>query len=356
MLLSVLVQSSLASITSERLTASSASPSSSPFELCQAKQDHFWSPHFRSCLSCTPCLSTLVPCGPTNDAECDDSNSASAISRIRDRNRNEAGTKTELMDGLRKRRRNRRRKNKPSNFMAIKEAMEREEVGSSEEDEEVDGKVQYMATAPGDNSLHADLQEIERELYMDRMGIPRDGDNGNGFASASTLPFSAASVSSTEPALVLGKKRFYAASSKAKKLSNGEEGNDSDDDDDNDDDTPRDVYGAVIQNPLLHSTTAPHDEIGILHSLLLDGSAEETSTRYKVTLNISLIKSYNISYFSSGSSSSSTGSGFRLEHGLIVIAFCSVALVLAVAALGYVKWKKVQRFKMLDNNSECNLI
>ena len=41
----------------------------------------------------------------------------------------------------------------------------------SVEDSEVDGEVKYVATALPEDSLHEDLQEIERELYLDRMGL-----------------------------------------------------------------------------------------------------------------------------------------------------------------------------------------
>ena len=46
------------------------------------------------------------------------------------------------------------------------------------------------------------------------------------------------------------------------------------------------------------------------------------------------------------------GGGFSLEHGLVVAAFACVALVAVTASLGFWKWRKVQRFKVLDNNGE----
>ncbi len=294
MLLASALSTALAAVeTTTPMTGADDDGEGSPFAECQTRRDHFWSPHFRSCLPCTPCMSTLVPCGPTNDAECDDKDTA--IRRIRERVRNEPVRKEEFMAGLRSRRRRKmRRGSRVSAVQAAMEAEDREKEiqsaggggGASDDDEEVDGQVKYVATAPGDNSLHADIQEIERELYMERMGLQRrqgrDRFGGGGGSTTATTTAWPSPPPTDEPAMVLGKKRFYAASAKARRIVGDkyrEEGQDDvgeGDEEYGDDDEPRDVYGAVIQNPIMHSTT-PADDIGILHSLLLDVSTEDAA-------------------------------------------------------------------------------
>ena len=63
-----------------------------------------------------------------------------------------------------------------------------------------------------------------------------------------------------------------------------------------------------------------------------------------------------LSYHSSSTENSGVsggGDGLSLEHGLVMATFGVAAfLVLVGAAFGYVKWRKVQRFKVLDNNGE----
>ena len=60
-----------------------------------------------------------------------------------------------------------------------------------------------------------------------------------------------------------------------------------------------------------------------------------------------------ISYHSDGTENSGGGGdGLSLEHGLVMAAFGVAALLVVGAAFGYVKWRRVQRFKVLDNNGE----
>ena len=81
-------------------------------------------------------------------------------------------------------------------FRQAEEEMERNRKAGDAQDDEVDGEVKsgkaggkfefkllsrnlchypnqvkYVATALPEDSLHEDLQEIERELYLDRMGL-----------------------------------------------------------------------------------------------------------------------------------------------------------------------------------------
>ena len=87
---------------------------------------------------------------------------------------------------------------------------------------------------------------------------------------------------STLPVLVLGKKKMFASSSKGKsshRLAVPAADLDLED-------FPRDVYGAVVQNINMESTT--HDPgIDILHSLLLDSTSaeEEATNRYHESMS-----------------------------------------------------------------------
>lgn len=76
---------------------------------------------------------------------------------------------------------------------------------------------------------------------------------------------------STGPVLVLGKKKMYASSKG--KIGHRMVATATDDLD-----FPRDVFGAVVQNTDMESTT-DDPGIDILHSLLLDSSAEDTAQR-----------------------------------------------------------------------------
>ena len=88
---------------------------------------------------------------------------------------------------------------------------------------------------------------------------------------------------STLPVLVLGKKKMFASSSKGKSSHRLAVAAAAAADLDLED-FPRDVYGAVVQNTNMESTT--HDPgIDILHSLLLDStSAEEAAAKRYVVM------------------------------------------------------------------------
>ena len=67
---------------------------------------------------------------------------------------------------------------------------------------------------------------------------------------------------------------------------------------------------------------------------------------------------YSIPYLSDSAATASSGGGGGdggfILHGLIVAAFFACVVALVSVSLALWKWRKVQRFKVLDNNGELH--